>query len=192
MSRQTNNINSESIKSINEKIKNNPRANNGLLAATLSALLAQDFQSHNPQESPTYDNAPPVGQNGNPDPLPFYKYQPPVGQNVINWTPRNPDKRITINDAPPVEGSRYNPQKSYTYNDAPPVGQTGDYYSNSNYEYAPPVEQSNPDSVRHTWQYSDPRRTADNAPPVGQTKNLNLDANTLTAVLKLLQRQNEF
>ena len=113
MSRQTNNINSESIKSINEKIKNNPRANNGLLAATLSALLAQDFQSHNPQESPTYDNA-------------------------------------------------------------------------------PPVEQSNPDSVRHTWQYNDPRRTADNAPPVGQTKNLNLDANTLTAVLKLLQRQNEF
>ena len=55
-----------------------------------------------PIQAPTINNAPPVGQTGNVEPAPFFKYQPPAGQTGAAWNPRNPDPRITIDEAPPV------------------------------------------------------------------------------------------
>ena len=65
-----------------------------------------DFGNY-PIQAPTINNAPPVGQSGNVEPLPFFKYQPPVGQDTINFYPRNPDPRITIDEAPPVQKYNY-------------------------------------------------------------------------------------
>ena len=88
---------------------------NGLLSTALANSIAQMLQEqgylgqNSPVQSPTINNAPPVGQFGNVEPLPFFKYQPPVGQNTINFNPRNPDPRITIDEAPPVyQNPQYN------------------------------------------------------------------------------------
>ena len=98
--------------------------NDSLLSRTLANIIAQSVQNTGdidrilkgqgysptaPVQSPTINNAPPVGQSGNVEPLPFFKYQPPVGQNTINFNPRNPDPRITIDEAPPVyQNPQYN------------------------------------------------------------------------------------
>lgn len=70
------------------------------------------ISNYSPVQSPTINNAPPVGQSGNVEPLPFFKYQPPVGQNTINFNTRNPDPRITIDEAPPVY-QQTQPSKNY-------------------------------------------------------------------------------
>ena len=77
--------------------------NDSLLSRTLANIIAQSVQNTGdidrilkgqgysptaPVQSPTINNAPPVGQSGNVEPLPFFKYQPPVGQNTINFNPR--------------------------------------------------------------------------------------------------------
>ena len=138
MSRRTNNRNSELLNSItamrNRENYNSPRANDGTRAIPIpndpnksgkAIPIPNDYNYTGAQEFPTYDNAPPVGKTGNPDPLPFYKYQPPVGQDVINWTPRNPDPRITINEAPPVQKSYKDIFYQYDWKPEymPPVGQ---------------------------------------------------------------------
>ena len=63
--------------------------------------------NYSPMKAPTINNTPPVGQSASVEPLPFFKYQPPVGQDTINFNPRNPDPRITIDEAPPVQKYNY-------------------------------------------------------------------------------------
>ena len=72
----------------------------GLIIGSPLLTQMQGLYDSAPVQAPTINNAPPVGQSGNVEPLPFFKYQPQVGQDTINFNPRNPDPRITIDEAP--------------------------------------------------------------------------------------------
>ena len=63
------------------------------LANSIAQMLQEQgyLGQNSPVQSPTINNA------------------PPAGQNTINFNPRNPDPRITIDEAPPVyQNPQYN------------------------------------------------------------------------------------